>query len=236
TIEETAFALDLLVPGSKPVVVTGSMRKADDDGYEGPANLRDAVRVAAAPEARHQGVMVVLAGTILAGDDVVKGHTSAYTAFRSANEGELGTVAGGRVHLTRRRGRRRWLPEIPTTAAEPVDLVTALVAQDGRPVRLALVAGARGIVVAATGAGNTHPDMLEAATEAMARGVPVVLTTRCPAGEVAAAYGFPGGGVHWARAGAILAGPLNGPRARIALALGLGAGLDDAGLRRLFGA
>ena len=87
TIEETAFALDLLVPGSKPVVVTGSMRSADDDGYEGPANLRDAVRVAAAPEARHLGALVVLAGTILAGDDAIKGHTSAYTAFRSANEG-----------------------------------------------------------------------------------------------------------------------------------------------------
>ena len=234
TIEETAFALDLLVPGPKPVVLTGSMRNAGDDGYEGPANLRDAVRVAAAPEARHQGAMVVMAGTILAGDDVLKGHTSAYTAFRSANEGPLGHVAGGRVEMARRRGRRRWLPTLPDAAAEPVDLVTALAGQDGRPLRLALAAGTRGIVVAATGAGNTHPDLLAAAREAMAAGVPVVLTTRCPAGEVAAAYAFPGGGVHWQRAGAILAGPLNGPRARIALALGLGAGLDDAGLRRLF--
>jgi len=71
TIEETAFALDLLTPGSKPVVVTGSMRNAGDDGYEGPANLRDAVRLAATPEARHQGALVALAGTILAGDDVL---------------------------------------------------------------------------------------------------------------------------------------------------------------------
>jgi L-asparaginase len=234
TIEETAFALDLLVPGSKPVVVTGSMRNAGDDGYEGPANLRDAVRVAAAPESRHQGALVVLAGTILAGDDVLKGHTSAYTAFRSANEGPLGSISGGRVRLARRRGRRRWLPALPEAAVEPVDLVTALVGQDGRPLRLAFAAGARGIVVAATGAGNTHPDMLEAAREAMAEGVPVVLTTRCPAGEAAATYAFPGGGVHWVGAGAILAGPLGGPRARVALALGLGAGLDDAGLRHFF--
>jgi L-asparaginase len=233
-IEETAMALDLLAPGSKPIVITGSMRDAGDDGYEGPASLRDAVRVAAAPESRHQGALVVLAGTIIAGDDVLKGHTSAYTAFRSANDGALGSVSAGRVRLARRRGRRRWLPTLPEAAAEPVDLVTALVGQDGRPLRLAWVAGARGIVVAATGAGNTHPDMLEAAREAMAGGIPVVLTTRCPSGEVAAAYAFPGGGVHWFRAGAIPAGPLGGPAARVALALGLGAGLDDAGLRRLF--
>jgi L-asparaginase len=235
TIEETAMALDLLVPGSKPVVITGSMRNAGDDGYEGPTNLRDAVRVAAAPEARHQGAVVAMAGTILAGDDVLKGHTSAYTAFRSANEGALGSVSGGRVRIVRRRGRRRWLPTLPEAAVEPVDLVTALIGQDGRPLRLATGAGARGIVVAATGAGNTHPDMLEAAREAMAGGINVVLTTRCPSGEVAAAYAFPGGGAQWLRAGAIPAGSLAGPAARVALALGLGAGLDDAGLRRLFG-
>lgn len=236
TIEETAMALDLLVPGSKPVVITGSMRNAGDDGYEGPANLRDAVRVAAAPEARHQGALVVMAGTILAGDDVLKGNTSAYTAFRSANEGALGSVSAGGVRLVRRRGRRRWLPTLPEVAAEPVDLVTALVGQDGRPLRLAHAAGSRGIVVAATGAGNTHPDMLEAAREAMAGGVSVVLTTRCPSGQVSAAYAFAGGGAQWLRAGAIPAGALGGPAARLTLALGVGAGLDEAGLRRLFAA
>jgi L-asparaginase len=233
-VDETAFALDLLVPGAKPIVVTGAMRTADDDGYDGPANLRDAVRLAAAPAARHQGAMVVIGGTILAGDDAIKSHTNAYEAFASANEGPLGRISGGRVHLDRRRGRRRWLPTIPEAAAEPIDLVTHVLGQDGRPIRLAVAGGSRGIVVAASGAGNTHPDVLVAATEAMTAGLPVVLTTRSPHGEAAATYAFPGGGARWTEAGAILAGPLGGPKARIALALGLGAGLDSDGLRQLF--
>ncbi len=54
-------------------------------------------------------------------------------------------------------------------------------------------------------------------------------------GAATATYAFPGGGARWLAAGAILAGPLGGPKARIALALGLGAGLDAAGLRELFG-
>ena len=88
-------------------------------------------------------------------------------------------------------------------------------------------------MVAATGAGNTDPDLLLAAQEAMARGIPVVHATRCPAGRASGGYGFPGGGATWLRAGAIPCGFLGGPKARIALALGLGAGLDDAGLRAL---
>jgi L-asparaginase len=90
-------------------------------------------------------------------------------------------------------------------------------------------------VVAATGSGNTDPDLLLAASEAMAGRVPVVLTTRCASGRVSATYGFPGGGATWARAGAILAGYLGAPKARVALALGLGAGLDADGLQTLFG-
>ena len=90
-IDAAAFALDLLVPGAKPIVVTGAMRTSDDDGYDGPTNLRDAVRLAAAPEARHQGAVVVLDGMVLAGDDAIKLHTSAYAAFASANDGPLGS-------------------------------------------------------------------------------------------------------------------------------------------------
>ena len=52
TIEETSFFWDLVLGGTKPVVVTGAMRASDEAGFDGPANLRDAVRVAAAGSMR----------------------------------------------------------------------------------------------------------------------------------------------------------------------------------------
>jgi len=87
-------------------------------------------------------------------------------------------------------------------------------------------------VVAATGSGNTSADLLAAATELMADGTIVALTTRCPTGQAAPSYAFPGGGVNWLRAGALLSG-LDGPRTRVALALGIAAGLDRACLATL---
>jgi L-asparaginase len=119
-------------------------------------------------------------------------------------------------------------------AADRVRLVTAHVAMDGSLVDAALAAGTDGLVIEATGAGNTDPSLLAACERAIAAGVPVVLTTRCPAGRAGSDYAFPGGGATWVRAGAILAGYLGGPKARIALALGVGAGLDRAGLEALF--
>jgi len=110
-----------------------------------------------------------------------------------------------------------------------------VVSTDGDLVRAALAGGAAGLVVEATGSGNTDPDVLIAAREAMADGVPVVLTTRCASGAVGAFYGFPGGGATWADAGAIMAGTLSGPKARVALALGLGAGLDRDSMKELIG-
>jgi len=231
TIEETAFCWDLVHEGPTPVVVTGAMRAASDAGYEGPANLRDAIAVAADPAMAGEGVVVVVGGTIEAADDVAKTHASSLTTFRSPNAGRLGTIEGGRVHLARRRTARRHVAA--RRAAERVDLITVTTGMDGSLLRAAVAAGADGLVVAATGSGNTSPATLEAAAEAMAAGVPVVLTTRCLGGCVSTAYAFPGGGATWARAGAILAGHLSGPKARVALALGIGAGLDEPGLRAL---
>ena len=62
----------------------------------------------------------------------------------------------------------------------------------------------------------------------------VVHTTRCPSGRVSRTYGFPGGGGRWAEAGIAQAGFLGGVKARVALALALACGLDQAAIRELF--
>jgi L-asparaginase len=232
TIEETAFFLDLVHAGPKPIVVTGAMRTSEHPAFDGPANLRDAVRAAAAPALVGAGVGVVLAGTIEPADDVTKVHASAFDTFRSLNSGALGRIEdNGDVVVVRARGPRRHV--VASRAAERVHLVTATVAMDGTPIDALLAAGADGFVVEATGAGNTSAGLLAAAERAIAAGLPVAVTTRCPAGAATDAYAFPGGGATWIRAGAFIAGHLGGPKARIALALGLGAGLDHDELAAL---
>jgi L-asparaginase len=234
-IEETAFAYDLLLRAHKPVIVTGAMRDASSAEYDGPRNLADAVRCAAAPELAGEGVLVVLAGDILAADDVIKSNTTAIDTFRPRDGAAVGTVSQAGVTVAAPRpARRRSLPVVPAQAVEDVFLVTAAMGMDGALLRALAPLTPRGVVIAATGAGNTHPDLLAAAAELMAAGTIVALTTRCPSGTVAPLYAFPGGGLSWERAGA-LRSALDGPKTRVALALGLAAGMDRGDLAQLIG-
>jgi L-asparaginase len=230
TIEETAFAFDLLVRSDKPVVVTGAMRNAAEPDYDGPRNLADAVVCAASPELHGMGTLVMLNGIVIAADQAVKTHTTAFGTFQPRNGVAVGEVSEGAVRILARRSDRPRLPVIPGAVGESVHLVTAVSGMDGTLLRLLRPTRPNGLVVAATGAGNTHPDVLAAARELMDGGTVVCLTTRCWSGTVVPAYGFPGGGAQWQRAGAILCG-LDGPKCRVALALGLAAGLAIGEMR-----
>jgi len=232
TLEETAFAWDLCHRDARPVVVTGAMRNASDPGWDGPANLLGAVRVAAAQAARGAGVLVVLGGRIHAADAVAKRHASAVDAFATREGPPLGRVGEGGVRL-RPRGPRRILPATPTAAAMPIPIVVAALETTGGALDAAVRDGARAVVVAATGSGNTHPDLLRAAVDARAAGVEVVLASRTGAGSIGAVYAFPGGGATWLRAGIPSAGDLTPVQARVALALALGAGLRGDALAAL---
>ena len=228
-IEETAFAWDLLPLPAKPVVVVGAMRSASEDGYDGPGNLRGAIAAAADPSLADQGVVVAMAGEIHGADDVRKTHTHALDTFKSPNRGRLGTVADGRVTLERRRTPAR-LAGMPTRAALPVHLL--LFALETDPAVLAAMAEPlpAGLVVAAAGGGNTPPAFLALGRRLMDAGVPVALTTRCPSGQARPGYAFEGGSSQWWESGAIFTGTLDAHRARVLLALGLGAGADLAEL------
>ncbi|HUH17280.1 MAG TPA: asparaginase [Methylomirabilota bacterium] len=228
-IEETAFAWDLLPLPAKPVVVVGAMRSASQEAYDGPENLRNAVGAAADPALGALGVVVAMAGEIHGADDVRKTHTHAHATFQSPNAGRLGVVADGRVTLLRGRSPAR-LSRMPERAALPVPLLTVVL--DAEPSLPAT--SPAGVVVAAAGGGNTPPAYLELARPLIAGGVPVVLTTRCPSGRPLPGYAFPGGSSQWWEAGAIFSGTLDGLKARVAVALGLGAELGVGELGRLF--
>lgn len=230
SLEETSFAFDLLVRSDKPVVVTGAMRNAAEADYDGPRNLADAVRCAATPQLRGQGTLVVLDGLVIGADQAQKMHTTAIDTFQPRDGEPVGRLVDGRLDLIAPRADRPRLPLVPTTADVVVHLLTVTTGMDGALLRLLRPTRPAGVVVAATGAGNTHPDVLAAATELMEDGAVVCLTTRCASGSVAPLYGFDGGGAQWQRAGVILS-PLSGPKCRIGLGLSLAAGLSPAELR-----
>lgn len=232
TLEETAFAWDLCHRDERPVVVTGAMRNASDPAWDGPMNLLGAVRVAVAEAARDAGVLVSLGGQVHAADAVAKRHASAVDAFATRDGSPLGRVGSGGVRL-RPRGPRRTLPVTPAAAAMPVPIIVAALETTGSALDGAVRDGARGVVVAATGSGNTHPDLLRAAVAAREAGVEVVLASRTGAGSVGAVYAFPGGSATWRLAGIPSAGDLTPVQARVALALALGAGLRGGELAAL---
>lgn len=232
SIEETAFAHQLLLGPEKPVIVTGAMRDSTSSDYDGPANLTAAVSCATSEALAGKGVQVVLDGLIVAADDVVKTHTSALDTFQSRAGRPTGHVRDGVVRLASDSRSQPYLRRLPKDAVEDVHLITAVTGMDGTLVRLLRPQRPAGLIVAATGSGNTSADLLAAASELIAAGTMVALTTRCPTGAVSPTYAFPGGGATWQRAGAMLSA-YDGPKSRVALALGLAAGLDRTELAAL---
>lgn len=216
TIEETAYLLELVLRAEVPVVLTGAMTTSDAPEWDGPENLLDAVRAVLTPPRAAAGVDVVMAGTRHPARSVRKAHTEAFAAFES-------------------EGPEAERERIPTERVEErVDLIAAAVGTDSRFLRHAVATGAKGIVLEALGRGNVPPAMLDGVREAAGRGVPVVVASRCGAGATSPQYGYDGGGVTLAAAGAIFAGDLTPPKARIKLMVLLGSGADPAAIRASF--
>ena len=231
TLEETAYLLDLTVPGETPVVVTGAMRTASDVGYEGYANLAAAIRVAASQEARGLGALVVLNDQIHAARWVTKTHTLALDTFQSPGHGPLGRVDADGVWIGSRPAR----DIIPCDRLEPaVTLLKLGVGSDAALLEDAVMRGARGAVIEALGGGRLPPWWLPAVDKAVGQGVAVVVASRCPAGRVTDRYGYAGAHRDLVALGCGFAGGLNGQKARIRLMVALGAEGDAARALRWF--
>ncbi len=195
TLEETAYFLRLTVNSDKPVGLTGAMRPASALGADGYLNLVRAVQVAAAPQARGRGVLVVMNDRIHDARDVTKASTMRVDAFVAPDSGPLGsTDTDGLVVFSRERTH----PDSPIFTLPDVlprvDIVLSYVDADGVFVEAAVAAGAKGIVCAATGAGWPTPLQQTALERAAANNVVVCFASRTGSGRVP--HTRPGPGDH----------------------------------------
>jgi L-asparaginase len=189
TLEETAYFLNLTVRSDKPVVIVGSMRNPSTLGYEGAANLLDAFRVAAEPQSRGKGVLVVLNDEINAAREVTKTDALRLQTFQTRGYGVLGVVDSDRVVYYRdvvKRHTRASEFDVATIQALPrVDVVMVYQGASGDVIRAIVEQGAKGIVIASAGAGATSGTQADGIRYAVEKGVFVVTSTRAGGGRIA---------------------------------------------------
>lgn len=241
TMEETAYFLSLTVGGCTPIVMTGAMRQANAVGADGPANLYNAVRVAASPQARGRGTMLLMNDEVFAARDVTKSNTTRLNAFTAPDAGVLGitdpdTVIFHRAQPEQGTTCRRAPFNLATLPAFPrVDVVYTHIGADSVMIDAAVAAGARGIVLAGVGRGGSTPSQGRALRRARDRGVLVAISNRTGSGRVGAGFGDDSLEKLPAGSGASIGtAELNPQKARVLLMLALAAGQRPADIARLF--
>jgi L-asparaginase len=228
TMEESAYMADLLLRSDKPVVFTGAQRAADHPDTDGPRNIADAVRLAASPAAHGLGALICFEQEFHAARDVTKTHTSRVDTFMSGEHGKLGEIDVGQIFVHRRPTLRRTYA--PAAIDPNVELIKLTIGSTDGYIRYAADSGSKAIVLEGFGIGNATPAVTRAAGAIIERGIPVIVTSRCPKGRVKPVYGN-GGGKDLYDSGAIFAGDLNGPKARVLASVLLGHGWSMEWLR-----
>ena len=232
SLEELAYFLHLTVKTNKPVVVVGAMRNAGAPGYEGPANLLDAFRVAAAPDSRGKGVLVVLNDEINSAREVTKTDALRLQTFQSRSYGILGVVDPDRVVYYREALKRHTSKsefEINGVNVLPrVDIMMFYQGASSDLLQASVEAGAKGIIVAVAGADLTGGSLSSGITFAERQGVVIVAATRTGSGRIAALSG------NRLREGMIGGEDLTPLKARILLMLALTKTHSTSEIQRMF--
>ncbi len=230
TLEDTAFFLNLVVRDRRPVVVTGSMRSANEISADGPANLLNAVRVAADDQAVGKGVLVALNEHIASARDVWKTDNRRVETFRSPELGFLGFVDPDGVVFYRSSLRPHTADsefDVSGLEALPdVPMLTDYPGFNGELMDGVLAMKPAGVVVAGFAGGRLSSGGRKAVERAGAAGLPVVIASHVPGGRI---VGDPVGNTE-----AVVARDLAPNKARVLLMLALTRTRDRKELQRLF--
>ena len=233
TMEETAFFLNLVVKSDKPVVMVGSMRPSTAVSADGPLNLYNAIGVAIDPNAKGRGVLVVMNDWIQAAHSLTKTSTTAVQTFMSPLRGVVGIASYGKndfynTPVWKHTSASEF--DIANVSKLPrVDIVFACVDTPSDLIDVSVANGAKGIVIAGVGNGNLNKAALQAAANAVKKGVIVVRSTRVPTGTVGRNVE-----VNDDELGLIASDELNPQKARILLSLALLKSRSKPDIQNLF--
>lgn len=230
TLEETSYFLDITHQSDKPIVLTAAMRGAGDVSPDGPANIYCAVQAAADCSSRGKGVMVCLNNLLHAAGEVMKTHSANCATFASPWWGPIGYVEADRIVYRRVPVAHRIFNPKALTAR--VDLIKAVTGSDRTYIDFAVAQGCKGIIVEGFGRGNIPPMMEDGISDACAKGVVVIISTRTPGGRVLDVYGYPGSVTDSCKRGAIMGGEISAAKARLKLILALSENPELAGDRK----
>jgi L-asparaginase len=188
TIEETAYFMNLTVRHDKPVVIVGAQRPFSTLSSDGPLNLLNAIRVAADPVSRGKGTLVVLNDEINAARDVTKANTYRLETFQSRELGILGYADPDKIVFyrtpTRRHTTQSQFDLAQITDFPKVSILYSHAGDDVDLAKAAVAAGAKGLVIAGTGAGHTQNARKTLKELHDTTGVVVVRSARVGAGRV----------------------------------------------------
>ncbi len=233
TLEETAYLLDLTIKNEIPIVVTGSLKNSSAPDWDGPKNLIDSIAVCLNSNSKNMGMLVCMHGEVNAASEVTKIFSDEVNTFQSLDFGSLGFVQNEKVIYNR---LPQHLEHIDTEKINTnVDLLTVYAGMDEKFFKLSADSGTEGLVVEALGIGNVPPKTFEGIKYVIEKKIPVILVSRCPAGETDYIYSYPGAGKHLHDLGVVFTDYLNGQKARIKLMLALGKCEDNISLRKVFG-
>ena len=180
SMEELAFALDILLEPRKPFVITGAIKPTDLMGYDGGVNLCDALKVIESPESANLGVLVVINDNIHPARYLRKHDSALFGAFQS-HPGPIGQI---------RRGKALFyyfsLPPLERYANARRELVTkkvliwTMVIDPILPE--VLLQNIDGLIIAGMGTGSVANSIVNQLSPTWTSQIPIVITSRCPVG------------------------------------------------------
>ena len=222
TLEETSYFLSQVIDTTKAVVVTGSQRGPELIGSDAYANLQDAITLAAAPDDKQIGVSVLFNQKVFMPRFVKKINAMNVDGFGGGGTGYLGTVDGNDVKIYQ-YPKKHDTYKVKEKLAN-VDIIKCALDTDAKFIECAIDHEVDGLVIETMGRGHANNKVSAGVSRAIEQGITVVITTASEDGDVKVAYDFSGGISQFEKDGAINGGSYDSKKARIKLAVMLGAG------------